>query len=61
MTRRWDTGGLARPPKGGSGGRGTRDLASVGVADPIRPDAVLATLGLKDEAIATSSVGKRRW
>jgi thiamine biosynthesis lipoprotein len=38
---------------------GTRWL--VGVADPHRPEADLATLTLADEAVATSSLTGRRW
>lgn len=34
---------------------------NIGVSDPHQPDSDLALLTLKDEAVATSSVARRRW
>jgi thiamine biosynthesis lipoprotein len=52
-----DAGGdivcMGRPPTG--------SLWLVGVADPHRPEADLAALTLADEAVATSSLARRRW
>ena len=43
-------------------GPGPDGLAwSVGIEDPVRPERVLATVALRDAAIATSSIAHRRW
>ncbi len=34
---------------------------TIGVADPVHPDRDLALLAVSDRAVATSTVGKRRW